>query len=150
MTDVRFYHLQSQTLEEALPLIVEKALARPYRVVVMTGADRLASLDEALWTYSKSSFLPHGTKSAGFPDRQPVYLTSEDENPNGAGLLVMTDGLRSARMGDYQLCCDIFDGNDKGAVEAARERWVAYKADGHAVSYFQQDEQGRWAQKAAG
>jgi DNA polymerase-3 subunit chi len=42
----------------------------------------------------------------------------------------------------------IFDGSDADAVARARAEWQAAKARGHAVSYWQQDETGRWQQKA--
>jgi DNA polymerase III subunit chi len=48
---------------------------------------------------------------------------------------------------DFALCCEMFDGNDEDAVAAARGRWKAYKEQGHATSYFQQDDGGRWQQK---
>lgn len=150
MTEIRFYHLQSQVLEEALPLIVEKALARSFKVLIRAEPGRLAALDEALWTYSKDSFLPHGTRETGHAERQPVYLTEGDDNPNAADLLILTDGRPAEKPDDYKLCCDIFDGADPRAIEKARQRWVDYKAAGHAVSYFQQDDSGRWEQKAAG
>ena len=43
----------------------------------------------------------------------------------------------------------LFDGNDPEAVEAARAGWKRFKAAGHEVSYWQQDEQGRWQNRAA-
>jgi DNA polymerase III subunit chi len=42
----------------------------------------------------------------------------------------------------------IFDGRDADAVARARGEWQAAKDKGHAVSYWQQDETGRWQQKA--
>jgi DNA polymerase-3 subunit chi len=42
----------------------------------------------------------------------------------------------------------IFDGRDEAAVARARADWQTAKAKGHAVSYWQQDEAGRWEKKA--
>jgi DNA polymerase-3 subunit chi len=42
----------------------------------------------------------------------------------------------------------VFDGHDDGAVAQAREVWTAAKEKGFAVSYWQQDGDGRWQQKA--
>ena len=39
MTEVRFYHLQRKTLEDALPQILEKTLERGWRAVVMAGSE---------------------------------------------------------------------------------------------------------------
>jgi len=49
---------------------------------------------------------------------------------------------------DFDLCCEMFDGRDQEALAAARQRWKDYQAAGHALAYWQQDEQGRWSEKA--
>lgn len=148
MTDVRFYHLMKKRLEQALPEIVAKAVERHMRVVVKAGSpERLEVLDQALWTYDAASFLPHGRLRDGFEAEQPVWLTLEDDNPNGATVLILADGATSGKIGDYALACEIFDGNDPDAVDAARARWSQYKAAGHGISYFQQDDAGKWQQK---
>ena len=38
---------------------------------------------------------------------------------------------------------------DPAAVDAAREGWKRFRSGGHEVSYWQQDEQGRWQNRAA-
>jgi DNA polymerase IIIc chi subunit len=59
--EVWFYHLQSQRLEQALPALLERALANGWRTVVHASSEeRLDMLDEVLWTYADASFLAHG------------------------------------------------------------------------------------------
>jgi DNA polymerase-3 subunit chi len=150
MTEVRFYHLQRSTLEVALPQMLEKVLERGQRAVVMLGSEqRVEALAAALWTYRENSFLPHGSARDGKPDRQPIWLTAEDENPNGADVLFLADGARSARVSDYVRCAEVFDGNDEASVAAARQRWLEYKEAGLELIYFQQVG-GRWEEKARG
>lgn len=151
MTEIRFYHLQRSTLDAALPQMLEKTYARGQRAVVRLGsAERVEAMTSRLWTYADRSFLPHGSARDGRPELQPVWLTTADENPNGAQVLFLADGATSERVGSYELCVELFDGADDGAVAAARDRWRAYKAEGHRLLYFQQDESGRWQQKAEG
>lgn len=148
MTDIRFYHMQQKRLEQALPEILAKALERGHRVVVKAGSRaRIEALDAVLWTYDPASFLPHGFVRDGSEKDQPVWLTTEDENPNDATVLILTDGATSTDAEKYALCCEIFDGNDESAVTAARARWQEYKTAGHELSYFQQDEAGKWNKK---
>ncbi|MBI1215515.1 MAG: DNA polymerase III subunit chi [Alphaproteobacteria bacterium] len=148
MTDIRFYHMQQKRLEQALPEILGKALERGMRIVVKAGSrERVEALDAVLWTQDAASFLPHGYLRDGFEAEQPVWLTTEEENPNGATVLILADGATSGAVADYALCCELFDGNDDEAVQAARARWKDYKEQGHEISYFQQDDAGRWQQK---
>ncbi|MGQ9368894.1 DNA polymerase III subunit chi [Azospirillum sp. A39] len=149
MTEVRFYHLQRRTLEQALPKILEKVLERGWRAVVLAGSpERVDALNQHLWTYDPASFLPHGTARDGFAADQPVWLTADDENPNGATVLVQVDGVSSGQAASYDLVCDLFDGNDGEAVAAARDRWRRCKEAGHALTYWQQTERGSWEKKA--
>jgi DNA polymerase-3 subunit chi len=93
MTDVRFYHLTSTSLEAALPQMLEKTLERGQRAVVIAGSEeRVEALNAHLWTYKDRGFLPHGTAKDGHSEAQPVWLTESDENPNGAQVLFLTDG----------------------------------------------------------
>lgn len=130
-----------------MPKLLERALAQDWRAVVLAGSkERVEALDAALWTYEDASFLPHGTPRDGHAGRQPVWLTTEDENPNGARLLVLVDGVKSARIDEYERVLDIFDGSEE-SVAAARERWREAKKAGHRLTYWQQTEKG-WEQKA--
>jgi DNA polymerase-3 subunit chi len=148
VTEISFYHLQMTPLERALPKLVAKVLASGARAVVILGSEeRVAQIDGALWTYDPNSFLPHGTARDGRPQDQPVWITAEDENPNGAGVLILADGATSAHAAEFEKCLEIFDGNDTAAVTAARERWRAYKDARHKLTYWQQDASGRWMQK---
>ena len=148
MTEIRFYHLQRTALEAALPPMLEKTLERGQRAVVMAGSEeRVEHLVDQLWTYNERGFLPHGSARDGNADLQPVWLTTEDENPNAAQVLFLTDGTSSLKVADYQLCVELFDGNDETAVRSARERWKTYKDAGHTLTYWQQSDAGRWEQK---
>jgi DNA polymerase-3 subunit chi len=143
VTEIRFYHLTRQSLEEVLPVMLARTLERGQRAVVMArSAERVEALAARLWVYDDHSFLPHGTKADGHPALQPVWLTEADENPNGATALFLTDGARSARVDAFALVCELFDGADADAVATARERWRDYRQAGHAVSYWQQEPSG--------
>lgn len=145
---VDFYHLQSSPVERALPQLLERVLKSGERAVVMAASEeRVEALANTLWTYNPNAWLPHGTAKDGFADQQPVWLTEREENPNGARFLVLTDGMASSRMDEYQRCLDIFDGNHEAMVAAARERWSAAKAAGHELHYWQQSDTG-WTEKA--
>ena len=145
MTEIAFYHLQTWPLERALPRLLEKTLDAGKRAVVMAGSEaRVEALNAALWGYDRDSWLPHGSAVDGSAEQQPIWLTTEDENPNGAEYLFLTDGARSDRIETFERCFDLFDGSDAAAGAAARERWRTYQAGGHDPTYWQQTERGGW------
>jgi len=147
VTDIAFYHLQRSPLERALPKLLERTLEHGKRALVLASSSaRVEALAGHLWTYDQDSWLPHGTPKDGYPEDQPVWLSTADENANGAQFLFLTDGATSGHVSDYERCFELFDGNDEAAVAAARERWRGYRDQGHALTYWQQGDKG-WVEK---
>ena len=148
MGEISFYHLSSTSLERSLPKLLERAWTQGQRIVVRAASpERVEHLSTTLWSYEEASFLPHGSVRDGNAATQPVWLTHRGENPNGASLLVVVDGVEAEDIGSYARCADLFDGNDPGAVEAARGRWRRAREAGHALTYWQQTTSG-WEQKS--
>ncbi|HVJ42769.1 MAG TPA: DNA polymerase III subunit chi [Dongiaceae bacterium] len=149
MTEIRFYHLQRAKLEDVLPTMLERAYGRGQRALVAFGSvERVEAVAAQLWTYRPDSFLPHGTSKDGEAAAQPIFLTDQNDNPNQASLLLLCDGAQRQDLSAFELVCELFDGNDEAVVSAARQRWRDYKAAGHTLIYFQQDDGGRWEEKA--
>ena len=78
MAEVWFYHLEQTSLEQALPELLEKVLARGWKGQVrLRDAARVEALDQHLWTWRDDSFLPHGPAGEPHAARQPILLTTE-------------------------------------------------------------------------
>ena len=146
VSDIGFYHLTRTGPDQALPPLLGRTLTAGKRAVIRCAADRVAALDAALWLCASPDWLPHGTAAMGHAALQPIWITEADEAPNGAGFLFLLDGLSSAALERYERVFDLFDGGDAAAVAAARDRWRAAKAAGHALTYWQQTPRG-WEKK---
>jgi DNA polymerase III subunit chi len=152
--EVFFYHLERRGLEDVLPELLERTLARGWRALVRTGSEeRARALDAHLWTYTEESFLPHGLASDPQADAQPVLIGADAPRVNGANALFLVDG---AGPGDwaglaadgYERTLLIFDGRDPEALTAARDHWKSAKAAGVSAQYWQQSATGKWEKKA--
>jgi DNA polymerase-3 subunit chi len=147
MAELWFYHLERSELSRALAPLLEKSLQRGWRALVRGGSpERLDELDAVLWTYRDDSFLPHARE--GDPKRQPVWLTSEGGNPNGAQVLFLLDGAEPGDLSGFERACLMFDGRDEAALELARSRWKQAKADGIVASYWRESAGGKWEKQA--
>ncbi|HEY3695628.1 DNA polymerase III subunit chi [Phenylobacterium sp.] len=143
MTEVWFYHLEQTALEQALPELLEKTLARGWKAVVRAReAGRIEHLDQWLWTYRDDSFLPHAPAGEPHAERQPILLTTGQENPNGAEALFLLDGAEPGPLDGYARAMVLFDGRDEAALAVARAQWSALKAAGAAMSYWKQQGRG--------
>ena len=154
MSETLFYHLERKSLDDVLPGLLERTRERDWRAVVRVGsAERMAALDAHLWTYSEQTFLAHGTAEEGYPSRQPIYLTTEDENPNRAQVLFLVGGAVPAAWGDpavaqFERIVLLFDGRDPEALAQARAAWRAAKEASHEVTYWKESPSGKWEKQA--
>ena len=143
MTEVWFYHLERTSLEQALPELLEKVLARGWRGLVRTRvASRVEELDQHLWTWRDDSFLPHGLAGEPHAARQPVLLSAAMENQNEAQALLLVDGAEPGDLTGYERVMVLFDGNDEAALATARAQWSGLKASGAVLSYWRQKGRG--------
>ena len=143
MTEVWFYHLERTSLDQALPELLEKVLARGWRGLVRTRvASRVEELDQQLWTWRDDSFLPHGPAGEPHAARQPVLLSAGMENQNEAQALLLVDGAEPGELAGFERVMVLFDGNDDAALATARAQWSALKASGAVLSYWRQKGRG--------
>jgi DNA polymerase-3 subunit chi len=146
--EVWFYHLERTGLDQALPELLEKTLARGWRAIVRARqAERVAALDSWLWTYRDESFLPHGPDDEAGAARQPILLTTGFDNANSADALFLIDGAEPGALDGYQRCLVLFDGGDETQLQIARAQWTALKREGLALSYWRQMARG-WEKQA--
>jgi DNA polymerase III subunit chi len=154
MAETLFYHLERRSLEDVLPGLLERTRERGWRANVRVGtAERMEVLDGHLWTYTDDSFLAHGTAADGHTDRQPVYLTTEDDNPNKADVLFLVGGAMpenwaAPALQAFTRVVLLFDGRDEAALAAARAAWKNAKAAGHDVTYWKESPSGKWEKQA--
>lgn len=149
MTQIAFYHLERARVEDALPKLLEKALLAGYRALIrVKDVSAMEDLDTKLWTYDPASFLPHGCAGQDYEEAQPVLITVEGEAKNKAKLLAVLDGNLPNDIGGFERCLYMFDGQNPDAVQLARAHWAALKSQGHDLTYWQQNANGGWQQKA--
>jgi DNA polymerase-3 subunit chi len=147
VTEILFYHLESQPLERVLPQLLEKTLERGWRAVVETAsAERAAALDALLWTWRDDSFLPHAIAGDETDLEQPVLIATDEANANGANVRFFVDRAVPQSGEGYERLVYLFSGHDPDAVTEARTAWKAL-GEGNALTYWQQDASGRWQKR---
>lgn len=145
-----FYHLTRSPVEQALTMLIDRALAQGWRVAVRgREAARMDWLDQKLWLGPEEGFLPHGLAGGPHDADQPVLLTTAPDCPNNAACVMAIDGaeVTAAETAGLERLCVLFDGNDEAAVERARGQWKALTDAGTAAQYWS-EEDGRWQKKA--
>lgn len=149
MAEILFYHLTQSTLDDALPGLVERSLARDWKVTIQfVSEERRDAMDAYLWVYADDSFIGHGTERDPHAQLQPVYLTTGHDNPNQSQVRFLAEGAMCEDAHQYERLVVMFDGRDTELLAQTREQWKAYKAQVHALTYWQQTDDRRWEKKA--
>lgn len=147
MSEVYFYHLTIQPLEQALPKLLGLARGAGWRVAIR-GSDtgRLEWLDGKLW--EGDGFLAHGRAGGPHDADQPILLT-QSTAANAPDCLICIDGAEIGvdEVAPLKRAMILFDGNDGDALNHARGQWKALTAADLPAKYWSQ-ETGRWEMKA--
>ena len=144
MTRIDFYVLDGVSDEPRLRLacrLAEKAAKREHRVYInCETAAEAAKLDELLWTFSQSSFLPHRIVGPGDdaddnePDLEPVSIGVGRPPSNASDDLMIN--LASAVpefFSRYQRVAELIDGNENRR-EDGRKRYRFYRDRGYEMA----------------
>ncbi|MDR6832261.1 MULTISPECIES: DNA polymerase III subunit chi [unclassified Sphingopyxis] len=147
MPRVDFYRLTRDPVERVLPVIAGRILGTGDRLLIVAApAMQRQAIDEALWTLTPASFLPHG--AAGSPDEaiEPILIagTLDPPPPNDARLVALADGeWRDEALGFDR----IFLLFDNSRIDDARATWRTLSARADVDNRFwKQDENGRWSE----
>ena len=147
MGQAMFYHLTRSGVFDTLNVLLPRALAQGWRVMVR-GTDRAAlqEIDGRLWLEPEDGFLPHGIEGGGQEAAQPVLLGTGPA-VNAPQAVALIDGAEPLP-GEEQLerLWVIFDGGDTAAVGQARALWTRLSGAGLTLQYWS-EETGRWQMK---
>ena len=147
--EILFYHLERARLLDVLPSLLKKSLQRGWRVVVQGPNRKLVNdLNNDLWISRDDSFLPHGTSDDCFSSEQPIYLTENNDNPNGAAIRFYVAGAQPEEVEGYERIVYLFDGHNEDAVVNARKQWKRLVDEPGETTYWKQNERGSWEKKA--
>ncbi len=134
MTDVAFHFNAPDRLAYCCRLL-RKAVAGGARVVVTGSPETLAQLDELLWTFSPTDFVPHCQidSEADLVAASPVILALMIESAPHQQVLVnlgqsVPDGFER-----FERVIEIVGLEDEER-QFARARWKHYTERGHAIT----------------
>lgn len=138
MTEVEFHFNVGDKLNFSCRLL-RKAVNAGSRLVVTGEPEQLTKLDELLWTFVPSSFLPHCQAQADQAVRaaSPVLLAAALDDPAvqglGHGVLVNLGTEVPAGFERFERFIEVV-GSDEADRQAARTRWSHYKRRGYALT----------------
>ena len=149
MAEIGFYHLTRTGAGQALPQLLGRTLAAGQRALVLCGERGAAGGAGRRRCGLCRAGLAAARHGSGRRRRAAADLAGDRRRGTERRAIPVPGGRRRAARGSTRSTrvFDLFDGNDAAAVEAARARWAAAKAAGHALAYWQQGPRG-WTKQA--
>lgn len=142
MTRVDFYVLERpspQALDLFVCRLAEKAFQQGHRVQIRcAGAARARDLDDMLWSFHDTSFVPHAL--AGSPEAReaPVVIAEGDLEPDMADVLINLHPEVAPFFSRFERVIET-TGEDDAGREAARARYRFYRDRGYAIQNHRLD-----------
>jgi len=134
MPQVQFVRLDRPEKAAHLCTLAEEFLADGKRIVIVVLDDNQAvTLDRFMWTWNKSSFIPH-VYDNGAVDciDEPVVIVTGEHNPNGAQVLILAKPCSLEFLRRFEQIVDFAELYDDQLAAASRRRFANYREAGFA------------------
>lgn len=142
---VRFYQLATTPLEKVLVGVLEKAWTRKMLICLLAhDTTHAQALDDLLWRVPHGGFLPHGQWNRPDPERQPILISLEPDERNGASVIVLTTPRLLPDPARFDLVIDFVCGQDPMTLAESRKRYRHYKDLACNMEYWTKTPQGKW------
>jgi DNA polymerase-3 subunit chi len=136
MTRIDFHSNISDKISYACRLVRKARSANCNIVLFVDDREDLVSLDEALWTFSESDFLPHVLANDPLAAQTPIILTHSDAIalPHHH-ILINLSCTPPANLDQFERMFEVIS-SDIADKSAGRERYRLYQQRGYTLTHF--------------
>lgn len=139
MTQVRFYALSSQEKAARLQFtcrLIEKAYSLGHSIYVQAAsAEQAKALDELLWQFNRSSFIPHGLADAEPSLGETIIIGEKPPNASHTDVLINLGTQASAAHAQFARINEIISADEESLLQG-RQRYRFYKEQGYQAETF--------------
>ena len=138
---INFYQT-NDLIHKSIAPILTKILEDGKRALIFSkNQELLNQIDEGLWSFSKTKFIPHGLAQEEIPPlKQPILLTKEPKNLNAANYLIMLDKTDDDFVADFEKVFYFFGDQN---LAPAKDLWRYYKSKSATLNFYKK-EQDKW------
>lgn len=137
MTRVDFYILAEnakRTSDQVLCSLAGKAWKQGNRVYIHAdSADQSGRLDNLLWTFKDTSFLPHGQLNQANSEKTPILIGHEDPPKDLHDIIINMTRDVPLFFGRFDRLIEIIDQSPEGRTQG-RERYRFYQERGYTLN----------------
>lgn len=139
MTQINFYALSNQAGEARLQFacrLIEKAYSLGHAIYVQTeSAQQAKALDELLWQFSPSSFVPHALLQTDSSASEAVLISEQPPAAKHQDVLLNLNSVPSEAHQQFSRINEIIAG-DEQSLQQGRISYRFYKEKGYKAETF--------------
>lgn len=138
--EINFYQIDDVLYKAIAPLLLKIIEDNKKGLIHCQNEQQIDEIDSGLWSFSKTKFLPHGTKNDKIdPKKQLIFITNKTENYNQANYLIMLCEIEEQFLEKFE---KIFYFFGSGNVVDARKLWEKYKNQSYLLNFYKKDDDG--------
>ncbi|MES2677843.1 MAG: DNA polymerase III subunit chi [Pseudomonadota bacterium] len=139
--EINFYQVDDVIYKSIAPLLIKVLDENKTALILCQNEAQVAEIDGGLWSFSKTKFVPHGTKADKIDHlKQPVFITSSAENLNQAQYLLMLHEAEEEFLKQFDKIFYFFSSGD---IADARKLWAKYKKQSFTLNFYKKND-GAW------
>lgn len=134
---INFYQTNDLLHKSIAPILLKILEENKRALIFAQEKDLLQQIDDGLWSFSKTKFIPHGTINDDVkPEDQPVFLHDSAKNLNDADYLIMLDKLEDKFLDNFEKIFYFF--NDDSLAKA-KDLWRYYKSKDFELNFYKKE-----------
>lgn len=136
--EINFYQVDDLLHKSISSLLIKFLVEKKRAIIYSKDIEILKQVDDGLWSFSKTKFIPHVTIWDKFDyNQQPFLLTNREENVNQSDFLIMLDGVSNDFLAQFSKSFYFFSIANK---DQARELWSDYKKQSAKLNFYRKDD----------
>lgn len=136
---IDFYKLRSQSrsgIEQFCCQLADKVVKMGKAVFVLANdAAQARQLDDIMWTFNDSSFVPHGIQGSVDDADTPVII-GHDVPAGGSYLLINLTDRVPVSLDEFDRVAEIIN-DDPAVLHQGRQRYSSYRNDAYPLHYHE-------------
>ena len=139
-----FYQILSNEKKKVLYNLICTVLNKNKKIVILSN--QIYFLDNFLWTFNNKSWIPHGIEGDNFSQYNPIWITSKEENPIDAEIIISINGKWINKPTLFKRGLFLFDSDDQYKISFFKKKMKLLLNLNKNVFYWTQKNYKTWNQ----
>ena len=149
MSQINFYQVSDEIYQFLFDFLNKLLLEKDKKILIYSDENGIKKLDDNLWSFKKTSFIPHLIDDNKNADKVPIIITNKLENKYNCNYLITTKNLKQEEMfiNSFEKVCYILNISNENSIEQAKDFWNTYYSnDNFELFFYKKNIKNKWEQ----